>query len=559
MPGSGQLQTRVIDPSPVRAVKPHWDGPKPRLVFFRPVRNDLPAFVVGHLNDHVRCLSQYFDVTVITDNADYDHVCDRLQPEIALFESGAYVRANRRIRKTSTHPEVLKLGLLDADAYCVTRSVFLADMDEWGVGNFVTHSVAMSGHTPDIAGNLFAWPNFAESAVYRSYGEAKTGRILLSGSRASNYPWRVAVDRAIEGSYPVRTMAHGGWFDRIGAAAMPVGTDYARQLSTALIVPTCGTISHELVRKHLEIPASGALLLTERTAAVEAAGFIDGENCVFTDEFSVVSRLAELFANPEELARIASAGQRLVHERHDIDNRDQVRQWFELTSQARVRGLGERVVQTGPFRPLELVPAEFSFEGSAPSGRDLALIAEGSSAAVAGDGPAAIQAFNRALAHHFIPEAALGLARARLSAGQPDEALQTISFTIAQSMTVHAATEPDPVEWAVLIRALLCAGRQSSAVRRARQFPGLRHHELDRIRAFLNIQPGAGRARRSVHIVPASTDREWRAGLAADLSACAGHQATSRVPRNFYLSARRRWAASGRRWAMRHTGLMLRR
>ncbi|RAN76563.1 hypothetical protein B5P43_23175 [Bacillus sp. SRB_336] len=432
-------------------------------------------------------------------------------------------------------------------------------MDEWGVGDFVTHSVAMSGHTPDIAGNLFAWPNFAESAVYRSYGDAKTGRILLSGSRASNYPWRVAVDRAIQSSYPVRTMAHGGWFDRIGAAGMPLGADYARQLSTALVVPTCGTISHELVRKHLEIPASGALLLTERTAAVEAAGFIDGENCVFTDEFSVVSRLGELFANPDELARIASAGQRLVHERHDIDNRDQVRQWFELTGQARARGRGERVVQTDPFRPLELVAAEFCFEGPAPSGRDLALIAEGASAAAAGDAPAAIQAFNWALAHHFIPEAALGLARARISAGQPDEALQAISFTIAQSMTVHAATEPDPVEWALFIRVLLCAGRRSSAIRRARQYPGLRHHELDRIRAFLDIRSGAGRARRSVHIVPVSTDREWRVGLAADMRACAGQPVTSPVPRNFYLAARRRWMASGRRWAVRHAGPLLRR
>ncbi|MGO4383799.1 glycosyltransferase family protein [Specibacter sp. RAF43] len=540
--------------------KPHWDGPKPRLAFFRPVRMDLPSFVTGHLNDHVRCLGQFFDVTVITDDADYDKVCDRLQPDLALFESGAYVRSTRRIRNTATHPEVLKLGLLDADAYCVTRSVFLADMDEWGVGDFVTHSVAMSGHTPDIADSLISWPNFAESAIYHSYAGGKSERILLSGSRASNYPWRVAVDRAIEESYPVRTMPHGGWFDRAVAAGMPVGADYARRLSAALIVPTCGTIAHELVRKHLEIPASGALLLTERTPAVEAAGFIDGENCVFSDEVDAVARLEYLFANPDELSMIAAAGQRLAHAQHDIDNRDQVRQWYELTRAAVQRGRGERVVQRDPFTPLELVPAGIVLHRDAPSGRDLDLIAEGTRAAAAGELPMALRSFNAALALHFIPEAALGLARSQIAGGQPGAALETISFTIAQSMSVHGATRPDPVEWAMLIRALLCARRRRAAIRRARQYRDLRHPELDRVRAYLGIPTDFSVAsRRSVHIVSAQTEKDWRASFAAELESCANQPVKTRIPHSFHRSTARRWVAAGCRRAVRYASPLLRR
>lgn len=542
--------TPVFGRSITSDAKPHWEGPKPRLVFFRLVRRDLPAFINQHLDDHVRCLSQFFDVSVVSDNVDYDKVCDRLHPDLALFESGVYVRANRRIRNTATHPEVLKLGLLDADAYCASRSVFLADMDEWGVGDFVTHSVAMSGHTPDIADSLFSWPNFADSTVYHSYDGGKSERILLSGSRASNYPWRVAVDDAIEKRYPVRAMPHGGWFDPEAAAGMPTGTEYARGLSAALVIPTCGTIANELVRKHLEIPASGGLLLTERTAAVEAAGFIDGENCVFTDENEVVERLEHLFANPGELERIANAGQSLAHTRHDIDNRDQIRQWYELTKQARLLGRGDHIVQSDPFASLQLDPSRVSLGFRFPPGRDLELIAKGYGAAAVGEAKTAANFFEKALEQQFIPEASVGLALAQLSGGQPGAALETISSTIAASVTIRGANQPDPVEWAVLIRALICAGRRQMAIRRARQYRTLRHPELDRIRAYLGIRVETVSARRkSVHILPAINENEWRLKLVADLQVCvaAGQHVTTRLPRSFRKSTVRRWAQSGRR------------
>ena len=62
---------------------------KPRLVFFQ-YRYDerLPAFLLLHTLDHVKCLSQFFDVTVIREDCDYDAVCDRYEPAVTLFEAG---------------------------------------------------------------------------------------------------------------------------------------------------------------------------------------------------------------------------------------------------------------------------------------------------------------------------------------------------------------------------------------------------------------------------------------------------------------------------------------
>lgn len=108
----------------------------------------------------------------------------------------------------------------------------------------------------------------------------------------------------------------------------------------------------EVVRKHFEIPRANACLLTERTAAVEAAGFVDMENCVFVDGQNVVERLDYLFAHPDEIRRITKAGYSLIHACHTLSHRLQIYQWFMLN-----KGLqfGEKIIQSGPFGDLTKV------------------------------------------------------------------------------------------------------------------------------------------------------------------------------------------------------------
>jgi hypothetical protein len=506
------------------ATAPRWAGPKPRMLYFRLNDRDLPQFITGHFDDHLRCLSQFFDVVLIDDNADYDEAVDRHRPDLALFESGVYARAGRQIRNTHTHPDIPKIGFLDADAYCLTRGVFLSDMDDWGVETFFAIATSATGYTPDIADRTYAWPNFADRSVFRTYPGGKTQTIMLSGSRETNYPWRVKVDRILRERFPVREIPHAGWFDKDAAKAMPTGEAYARTLSSALIVPTCGTIAEDLVRKHFEIPASGALLLTERTPAVEAAGFVDMENCVFADESDVADKVEHLLGDPDALAAIAAAGQRLAHERHSIENRDQLRQWYELD---RSRRSGQRIVQRGLFAPLALEESGAGPVGVvAAPGIDRILIAEGETL-LAGDrpGPAA-ERFAEVLNYHFEPEAAFGLARSRLASGRPAEARRMLEYSTGVVRKPHGASHPDSVQWAWLIRALLCEGALDRAIDAAAEYPDHHHPQLDRPRAVVAALDGRAA------IVPATPEPRtlhpgfgsepwdsWAAHLAADLTA----------------------------------------
>ena len=145
---------------------------------------------------------------------------------------------------------------------------------------------------------------------------------------------------------PTRTAPHLGWFDK-KADRMVHGEEYARALNAAHVAPVCGTIANEVVRKHFEVPGARCCLVAERSAALEAAGFVDMVNCVFADADTVADKLDHLFAHRDELAAITDAGYALVHAPHIAAQRDQIRQWYDLTRQLRP---GERIVQRGPVR-----------------------------------------------------------------------------------------------------------------------------------------------------------------------------------------------------------------
>lgn len=266
---------------------------RPRLLFLRFTARVLPAFIRLQLQQQVDCLSQSFEVVVVNDgHVDYRALCDRHRPDLVLFESGVYV-GPRDVANLYAYPEIPKLGFVHADAFCPTRKIAIDDMARWGITTYFTTSASLGAYTPNIASSLFVWPNFVDECQFRDYGVPKLVPVLFTGSQAVHYPWRSRQNTIISQHYPTLQCPHFGWgtdADKAGNR-MLVGDSYARLLSTAWCAPTCGTFANDFVRKHLEIPASNTCLVTERTPVLEAAGFVDGENCIFVDDTDVLDKL----------------------------------------------------------------------------------------------------------------------------------------------------------------------------------------------------------------------------------------------------------------------------
>lgn len=466
---------------------------KPRLLFFRS-HGDLPAYILSQLDQHVKCLSIFFDVRLISEGGDYQELCDRFQPDLTLVESGVY-GAPPLISNRMAYPEVPKLGLLNADAYCPTRSAFLVDMERWGIETFFTISVSMPEYLPGNLDRLFVWPNFVDPQIYRDYGQPKNIPVLTIGSRAMHYPWRTRINELAAQQFPSLVCPHFGWFDPKKSARMVYDEEYAKLINASCVVPTCGTVAREVVRKHFEIPACNSCLVTERTSALEDAGFVDMQNCVFATESDVLQKLQYLFANPDVLEKISNAGRRLVHSRHTSHQRDQIFQWYTLN---KARQSDQRIVQTRPFGPLALVGEasnERNYQSSSNS-VDRAILKEGHWQLERGNYDAADRAFLRCLNYHRMPEPFLGLTLSALKKGDPGGALQWISRLTKYGFEVDRAIEPDPIEWSYFIIALLCNGNVREAAKRVDEFPSLQHSEIDRCRWAISVLNGATSAKR---------------------------------------------------------------
>jgi hypothetical protein len=495
---------------------------KPRLLFFQyKYDRNLPVFLLTHAQEHVTCLSEFFDVTVVREDCDYQQVCDRYQPEMVLFEGGVNHASCTRLRIANTHrhPQIPKVGLHHGDSFCDARAGFLSDMDHWGIETYFSISTMAAEHTPEIADRLFSWPVFFDPETYHDYGAWKSIPVFVSGNTNALYPWRRKILQSLPDYYPSLIWPHPGYQPRTKPMRLLVGADYARTINSSWFVPACGTVAKELVRKHLEIPACRSCLLTERTPVLEAAGFVDMKNCVFVDERDVLDKVGYLLQNEDELRRIIDAGYELVHSRHTLKQRDQLFQWFQLRRNLKA---GERIVQTGPFGKFVTVPAASSVRTGHLAGDGLHLVhlRQGDANLWEGKYEEAKRSYTECMNYmKWMPEPRFKMALCSLYSGDAKEALSWLERPLHFILNTYNAQDPDPVEWAYFIVAALCMGKIDEAVTRSEQFSWLHHSELDRARWATRILSGESAAtvytvaesqrRRTLHPLPERSLQEW--------------------------------------------------
>lgn len=501
---------------------------KPKLVFFQWLNRGAANFYEIHKQEHVKCLLEFFDVFVINEECDYQRVCDQYQPDITLFETGNASSDQRRVKNTHYYPEIPKLAFYNGDSFCGFHSAFLSDIEHWGIQTVFTLSIPFAEYLPDIAENLFVWPNFIDSDIFRDYNESKNIPILVTGSQTSLYPWRQKINKLVSKYYPTLICPHTGYLKNRETSRMLFGEQYARVINASWFSPTCGTMAREFVRKFLEIPGAKSCLITEKNPAVEAAGFVDMQNCVFADEKDVLDKVDYLFQHPEKLERIINAGYQLVHSKHTFKQRDQIWQWFNLHQQLK---LNQRIVQKSPFEPLTIVDDASGIKNShiVLNALDIALLRQGDEKLWAGKYDEAEPLYLKCL--NYVDSQAqpkLRLALCNLYKGDAVTAYYWIEQPIQWTLEVLKALDPDPIEWAYLIITLLCQGKLNEAVNYANQFPLLSHPELERTRWVVNTLITENtlpyneplKYRYSAHQLPPRSFKEWVDNLCIMLRVC---------------------------------------
>lgn len=535
---------------------------KPRLVFFQWKNKGVSKLVLLHKQQHIKCLSKFFEVIVINDDCDYQQICDKYQPDLTFFESGVNYRRCQKleIKNIHTNLEIPKLGFHNGDSWCEARAGFLSDMEHWGIETFFSICTTMAEHTPEIAENLFVWPNFIDPDIYQDYSQTKVIPLLITGRQHPLYPWRERINKIVTQYYPSLICPHLGYDDERGTSRMMYGEQYARTINASWFVPTCGSIEKEVVRKHFEIPASKSCLITEKTPSIEAAGFIDMENCVFADENDVLDKLDYLFQHLDELETITNAGYKLVHSRHTLKQRDQIFQWFNLYKNLKPN---QKIFQTNPFDPLTIVDKSSGIKNLhlVGNGSIIELLRQGDEKLWSGKYQEAEALYLKCLNHiSWIPEPKLRLTLCNLYKGNAQTAFYWILQPIKYTLEDYQALDPDPVEWAYFIISLLCQGKLNEAIIRANQFPSLRHPELDRTRWAINCMQNPGeniprpdsqlsKSRYSVHKLSNRSFADWINNLCILLKSCQQFSLAERLKNSLsseYQSSEQREKISNR-------------
>lgn len=151
--------------------------------------------------------------------------------------------------------------------------------------------------------------------------------LLLSGAIQQDYPMRLAL-KALrdEGRHPIDRHPHPGYHCGYDHASDPrVGAGYARTLHAYRAAFTDGGRHRYLVAKCFEIPATGALLLADRTLAPSLArlGFLDGEHYVSASIEDLEARIRDVLdpARHDEFDALRQKAQILVRDRHTTGHR----------------------------------------------------------------------------------------------------------------------------------------------------------------------------------------------------------------------------------------------
>ncbi len=93
------------------------------------------------------------------------------------------------------------------------------------------------------------------------------------------------------------------------------------------------------IRKFFEIPAAGALMICSPPIGFSALGFKDGEHYIHAEPDELPRVLKELEADPSRAQAIATAGRRLVFEKHALRSRAaQLRSCFDAVRQGHYKG-----------------------------------------------------------------------------------------------------------------------------------------------------------------------------------------------------------------------------
>ena len=312
----------------------------------------------GAIEDEwAEALSLHCDLHTIHEDFDFGEVCDRINPDfVVLRNPGGYRPMPVNITNVSARPDIPKIGFYVEDPHDTARVSFLRLLDHMKIDRFFVPGTATLRQSPELAGRAFTMGLFINDAIFREHNLEKLIPISVFGGVAvpGFYAWRADTVQKIADYFPTLIYTHPGYQNPIPRHHFPVvGADYAKMLNRSRFSLADPTREAYVVRKHLEIPAAGSVLVAPDFPELACYGFRDMQNCVLGSGVPLFDKIAAVANDPELYEKIRKNGQNLVHARHTRKTWRAIIEWYECHRCLRA---GETVQQQGVLGPFKPVP-----------------------------------------------------------------------------------------------------------------------------------------------------------------------------------------------------------
>jgi hypothetical protein len=309
------------------------------------------------VDEWMHALALHCDVEMIEQDFDLIEAVTRVKPDFLLFDSIHWGRKHRlTITNVDAFPDLPRALLLNCDPHDPMRPLMMDMLSTYGIDTIFCTGIEDLQQMNELRRfNCFVLPKFIDSEVFHPYDEPRSIPLTVMSAHLfpTFYPWRARLTEEVQRIMPTLLYTHPGYRQGASNPFEIRDESYARMLSRSQFCVADTTALDYAVRKHLEIPAAGSVLVAPRSAALADYGFVDMVNCILGDAGQeLYDRILAVARDPERYERIRTAGQALVLERYTRQAWTHILDWFACRSALQP---GEKVQQQGVFGTFRAV------------------------------------------------------------------------------------------------------------------------------------------------------------------------------------------------------------
>ncbi|MDQ0506768.1 CgeB family protein [Xanthobacter agilis] len=334
--------------------------PRRHALCVRPRLNPEAAAVLNTVvNEWVDTLRLHCDVTEIAEDFDFAKVCEAIRPDIVIFDTAHWGRPQLlEISNLDRFAHIPRVLYFNCDPHDPFRPATLSMLHRYGIEAIFTMGDETIQQLRGLERHpVFILPKFIDETVFKDRGLDKTIPVSIFSAHLvpSFYPWRAQITEEIQKIIPTLLYPHPGYNNLRTDVFEVRGEAYSALISQSMFSVADTTRLDYAVRKHLEIPGSGTVLVAPNSPALHPYGFVDMENCVLGEPMDIYRKIIHLARDRAHYERVRRAGYALVHGTYTRARWTFMLDWLECRLKM---ALGEAVRQTRRFGPFEITPRD---------------------------------------------------------------------------------------------------------------------------------------------------------------------------------------------------------